>query len=641
MYAYMFHYLDLKTTRYPRKAWGTHAPRRVFIIGNKIATTKSTKLWKKPRHANYSRKHTPRSTSITNRLNYLCLHRSTADMVRSAKPSTRLPDSPPPSEETVMADTSPTNKRNTPDHGKSVQKRAKGYPTPISIQRDHTLLDFWYGFPVMENLAYEANLPPLLTRASVQELVTLGYVASEAEERRTAKMSFPRVMQKLWPTSRPDTAAGQHVNLTQLPSDIEVHPVTHLSLDYQVLLHFEKPSTPFTQDQIMQKVILRLSNMNILLGDQIGEPVAILCHGPKTARVWSGMVKLHLKHPEQDGLALLHGTRAFVITLDNDKPYIAKVAKSYDPLASSSLLSVKINSETIRDLDAQQLLKTVVETSFCRGHDYEITQAQKTARETYGWLVTTSPEQLDKIDKSRIPVLGELLQPITNRGDQLSREDVVKRNCLVLIAKGLNLTKPMDSTTEVLKTHLGPKNVASIFYPRQKGSTHSGIANVECLNSAVYKQNLRKSFRLHGKWVEFQPHPNSLDGSAKPDNETLRKYGFLDVNNAIANTVEALQNAPGPNKKQLTKEDITTLVKDVVSEENGKLRSEFQADMTTLKTTISSEAQIYADRINFELRNALTNLEQVLVQSMQVVKNLARPTPPALEDHSSPQPKLL
>lgn len=229
-----------------------------------------------------------------------------------------------------MTDTSPTNKRNTPDHGKSAQKKAKSYPVPISIQRDHTFLDFWYGFPVMETLACEAHLPPLNTRASVQELVTQGYITSEAEERRTARMSFPRVMQKLWPINRPDCAAGQHVNLTQLPSDIEVHPVTHLSLDYQVLLHFEKPFTSFTQDQIMKKVLLRLSNMNIQLGDQIGEPVAILCHGPKSTRVWSGMVKLHLKHPELDGLALLNGTRVFVITLDKDMPYIAKVAKSYD-----------------------------------------------------------------------------------------------------------------------------------------------------------------------------------------------------------------------------------------------------------------------------------------------------------------------
>ena len=417
--------------------------------------------------------------------------------------------------------------------------------------------------------------------------------------------------------------------------------MTKLSLDYQILLHFEKPATRFTQDNHMKKALLRLSNINIIPGDQIGKPIAILCQGPKIARFWSGMIKLHLKHPDIDGLALLRGTRVFAIALDNDMPTISKVAKSYDPLASSILLSVKINSETIRDLEAQQLIKAVVEASFRRGHDYEIAQAQKSAGETYGWLITTSPEQLNKISLSRIPILGELLQPIITRGDQISREYVVKRNCLVLIAKGINLTKSTDSTTEVLKTHLGPKNVALIFYPRQKGSTHSGIANVECLNTAVYKQHLRKPARLHSKWVEFLPQPNSLDDIAKPDEDTLRKYGFMDINNAIANTVEALQNAPGSNRKSLTKEDITTLVKDVVTEENGKLKSEFHADMSTLRTTISSEAQNYADRINFELRSALTNLEHVLVQSMQVVKNLARPTLPALEDHNSPQSKTL
>ena len=79
-----------------------------------------------------------------------------------------------------MTDTSPMKKRTTPDRGKAGQKKAKSYPTPIAIQRDHTLMDFWYGFPVMENLAYEANMPPLLTRATVQELVALGYTASEA-----------------------------------------------------------------------------------------------------------------------------------------------------------------------------------------------------------------------------------------------------------------------------------------------------------------------------------------------------------------------------------------------------------------------------------------------------------------------------
>lgn len=166
----------------------------------------------------------------------------------------------------------------------------------------------------------------------------------------TARMSFPRIEQKMWPTTRPDKISGQHVNVTQLPFDIEVHPSTHLSLDYHILLHFAKPDTPFSQDIIMKKIVLHLQTMDITLGDQISKPAAILCHGPKTARVWSGMVKLHLKYLETDGLALLHGTRVFAIPLDDDILTVAKITKSYDALAPNS-----------------------------------------------GWLVTTSPEQLSKL----------------------------------------------------------------------------------------------------------------------------------------------------------------------------------------------------------------------------------------------------
>lgn len=152
----------------------------------------------------------------------------------------------------------------------------------------------------------------------------------------------------------------------------------------------------------------------------------------------------------------------------------------------------------------------------------------------------------------------------------------------------------------------------------------------------VYKQHLRKSARLQNKWVVFQPHPNSLDGNARPDDATLKKLGFLDINNALADTIEALKNTLGPSQHPLTKVDIATLVEDVVTKENSKLRIEFQSDMQTLKTDIRTEAKNYADQINFELRSALTNLEQVLGQSMQVVKNLVRPSLPPEMPNNQP-----
>ena len=218
----------------------------------------------------------------------------------------------------------------------------------------------------------KAGIPPFSVTTPIDELIASGYVASEAAELRSASMSFPRIQQKLWPTTRPDGIEGQHINITQLSFDIEVNPKSYLSLDYHILLHFEKPSTPFTQDQIMKKLLLRFQTMEIQLGDLIGEPIAVLCHGPKNARVWSGMAKVHLKYPSKDGIALLSGGRIFVITLDNDAPTIVKITKSYDSLAPSNLLTIKVNTDNIRDLVAHQLFKTVVEASFKRGHEFKL-----------------------------------------------------------------------------------------------------------------------------------------------------------------------------------------------------------------------------------------------------------------------------
>jgi hypothetical protein len=497
-------------------------------------------------------------------------------------------------------------------------------------------MEFWYGYPTMETIAYEAGIPPLSTDTQIEELIATGYVASEAAELCSAKISFPRVQQKLWPTSRPDGIEGQHINITQLPFDIEVNPKTNLSMDYRILLHFEKPTTPFSQDQIMKKMVMRFQTMEIQLGDLIGEPIVVLCHDPKTARVWSGMAKIHLKNPSKDGIALLNGRRIFATTLDYDALTIAKVAKSYDSLTPNNLLTLKINTDNIRDLVAHQLFKDVVEESFKRGHEFELAQVQKTEGEAYGWLVTTSPEQVEKIGRNKIAILGELLTPTTSSGDQLSRDDVIRRNCLVSLAKGLNLTKLIEPTTASLRVHFGIKNIVSAFYPRTTSKIHHGIANVECLNSAVYKQHVNKSVRLLNKWVTFHPHPNSLYGSAKPDDATLKKLGFTNVNNALADTIEELKNVPGPSQPSFNKTDIATLVKDVVLEENNKLRTELKADMTLLRTHMRTEAQSYADQINFELRSALTNLEQVLGQSIQVVKNLMRPALPPTDPPSQP-----
>ena len=57
------------------------------------------------------------------------------------------------------------------------------------------------------------------------------------------------------------------------------------------------------------------------------------------------------------------------------------------------------------------------------------------------------------------------------------------------------------------------------------------------------KEVLKKNGELLGKYVEFNPHPKSLDGTNAITNEELVRLGFQDVNTTLANMVEAIENA--------------------------------------------------------------------------------------------------
>ena len=66
----------------------------------------------------------------------------------------------------------------------------------------------------MELLAQEERQDPIPQNSTIADLVTMGLLKEEVEELTIAKMSYPRVLQKLWPNSREDGIEGQHVNIT-------------------------------------------------------------------------------------------------------------------------------------------------------------------------------------------------------------------------------------------------------------------------------------------------------------------------------------------------------------------------------------------------------------------------------------------
>ena len=79
-----------------------------------------------------------------------------------------------------------------------------------------------------------------------------------------------------------------------------------------------------------------------------------------------------------------------------------KICKSYDTIASSEMLSIKITSDHIKDESWYTVYEEIILERFKRGFNYEITHVGKIKIQNYVWIVATSPEQATNIHKKFI-----------------------------------------------------------------------------------------------------------------------------------------------------------------------------------------------------------------------------------------------
>jgi hypothetical protein len=179
----------------------------------------------------------------------------------------------------------------------------------------------------------------------------------------------------------------------------------------------------------------------------------------------------------------------------------------------------------------------------------------------------------------------------------------------------------MEMITHSLKEKMGANNVVDIYYHASEEQKHSGKANVECLNPIVYRQFLDKTLGSYVElyilesYVEFTPHPKSIEGTAPPTEEKLKKYGFYDNNTALVNTIEALDNRTAPNTG-LTKEDVEAIV-----EIGGK----------KLKKEILAEAQAYTEKLHDNMKVEVLEIQKALGKALEGMQNIATKllTPPS------------
>ena len=242
----------------------------------------------------------------------------------------------------------------------------------------------------------------------------------------------------------------------------------------------------------------------------------------------------------------------------------------------------------------------------------------------------------------------ELITPTPTR-EKLTTAAIARKNCLVLIAKNLNKGICIAQVEEGLKTLIGEKNVINVYYPRTKGRMHTSVANVELFNAPIYKKFIQKTYKLQSKYVRFNLHPRSLDGTAAPSEEALQEWGFKDFNIALASTVKALENATtAPKQQSTTKDKVSALVKEAIATSTQTLKLELKADMQTLREDILAELHTYTDIMTQDLRSkidgqfdSIDNQFKALMESLSNTRKLIHDTsqylalPPPAPWHSN------
>ena len=566
-------------------------------------------------------------------------------------------------EDTMMIETTQTKRTQEAKKGSSSSKRKKS--TDIATGLKETPKEFWLGIVAMEKLAIDEGIKTKDCRLPFkkEDLIGMGISEGEAEELcHPHKIAFPHVKQLLYPLERPDGKGGQHFNLTQLPIETEVDPGTGLSLDYHIAVYFERPSTDYTHNEICTMATARLACMNIEIGIGLAEPIYIPCkEKEKNSKIkfWTGTIKIHLKHPREDGIGMLKGLRPFILTLDKIQT-LGKVCKCYDSIARNTLLSTKIENPKLHLISASELQRDVLLESFRRGYDYEIASVQKVKEETWGWLISTTPTQANRIIQYLVPYKQELMHVITpqaakderrSRGEGLTEDEIKKKNATMLCLYGLHKMKKVEDTKDSIKAVIGGLNVASFYFPGQVGDLHKGTANVQCLNAIVYRQWVGKTIEIFGKHVSFTPHPKSLQGAIPPTKEEQEKLGFCDISTAIADTLEATRNAPQIKGKgsMITHDDLDALVGTAMDKRNGQLIIELKTELTAeihkemgdFKKEVALEADVREERITRNLtthvKNQLTEIRKQLALTSQAVNMTTKALDSIL---APPQPQL-
>ena len=178
----------------PSHAWGTYAPMRASVFISKTLASHTNYILIITRLLRFTNLHIilykkPLSYYMFVYSKSVCLQLLPRIITGHTKPNTRHHNTSH-SNEIAIEDVTPPSKRTSPNPNKSYHKKSKNNNNIISLYRDLSQMEFWYGFSIMETIAYQAGIPPISLSTPLEELIATGYIASEAAKLCSAIIFF-------------------------------------------------------------------------------------------------------------------------------------------------------------------------------------------------------------------------------------------------------------------------------------------------------------------------------------------------------------------------------------------------------------------------------------------------------------------
>ena len=423
-----------------------------------------------------------------------------------------------------------------------------------------------------EMLATQRGKKELREKRTDEEFATANTPTSEIQEFRSLRRAFPRVKHPLYPIERPDAVPGQHLHFTQIPMYEKTSQDTGLTKGFHVTIRFDGEYKMLNRREVKAACMEWLRIMNIPLGTTYSNPIDV---GINTViRNWAGFIKIHLQDPKRDGLAILRGDRAFVMTMGDGEQIIGKVEKGFELVTKVKNMRLHLKGEAIRNNIALDILRNLMQRSYYDGREIEILSLTKAGVEKdFAFITLTTEEAREDILNNGLTFQSERLK-VSITKDKDSGNPSELRISTTLVANNLPQRESQSTITKSLKRLFGEENITRVTFghkTNQDDDRQAGWCHIQCLNAAVYTDWLHKSTYILGRRVDFIPHKGSIDGTAP--NQPAIRLAQAPVREAIAQKVHAMSNT-NASSPLVSEKPFTKAMKELADTMDNKLTCE-------------------------------------------------------------------